>query len=283
METTMNIMQKSQQSATAGLETYIIQHGKEDARRLNVLAAALAPSTTAFLDRLGSLEGLTVVDAGCGGGDVTVELARRVGPTGRVIGLDADAGKLEAATEQASTAGLLNCTFMKADLMDRWPVNNVSLVYARFVLTHLPAPERFVASARDALVPGGKMAVEDVDTDGCFSYPKSAAFAKGVELYVRAAQLRKCDPNIGQRLDRLLEECGFSNVATTLAHPFGRQGPAKEVMVMTLEAISGAVRAAGLVGEAELRSLITDASDFAARPDTTVGMPRVFQAWGMKA
>lgn len=52
-----------------GLESYIIRGGKAGAERLNVLSRAFAPSTPAFLDRLGPLDGLTIVDAAGGGGE----------------------------------------------------------------------------------------------------------------------------------------------------------------------------------------------------------------------
>lgn len=278
----MNVMNKSGQAGASGLETYVIRHGKEDAPRLNVLAAALAPSTTALLDRLGSLKGKTIVDAGCGGGDVTVELARRTGPEGHVIGLDADGGKLDAARELAANAGITNCIFIQADLLRPWPVEPVDIVYARFFLTHLPDPETVVAHAHAALAPGGMMVIEDIDCDGCFSYPPSEAYIRACELYVKAARLRGCDPCIGQRLDYMLEASGFAEVEGSLAHPYGRSGPAKDVMVLTVQAIADAVVAAGLIARTAMNTLIDELVADAARLDMTISMPRVFQAWGVK-
>jgi 2-polyprenyl-3-methyl-5-hydroxy-6-metoxy-1,4-benzoquinol methylase len=270
-------------TANSTLEPYVIQHGKEDAPRLNVLAAALAPSTTALLDRLGSMENLMVIDAACGGGDVTVELSRRVGRGGRVAGLDADAGKLEAASERARMNGADNCTFAECDITQPWPIHDADIVYARFILTHLREPERLLASAWNALKPGGLMVVEDIDTEGCFCYPASDAFAQSRELYVAAAKLRGCDPFIGRRLGHMFDACGFQSVGTALAHPYGRQGPAKDVMVMTIHAIADAVLASGLLTEPALRSLLDELDTYAAREDTIMSMPRVFQAWGVKA
>ena len=48
----------------------------------------MAETTGALLDRVGDWTGLRVLDAGCGGGDVSRELARRVGSTGAVVGID---------------------------------------------------------------------------------------------------------------------------------------------------------------------------------------------------
>ncbi|MFN0191676.1 MAG: class I SAM-dependent methyltransferase [Aestuariivirga sp.] len=267
---------------SAGLETYVIQHGKEDAPRLNRIAEALAPSTTALLDRFEPLRGRTIVDAACGGGDVTIELARRVEAEGQVYGLDADTGKLEAAADRARDSGLGNCTFIKTDLTRKWPVEAVDLIYARFILTHLTEPEIFLAHARKALKPGGVIVVEDVDVDGIFWHPTSKAMEQLRNFYKTVTLGRGCDPFIGRRLDELLETGGFSSVRTGLVQPYGRSGPAKDAVIMSCHATSASVLAAELATEAELKSLLDEVDAYAARADTIIGMPRVFQAWGVK-
>ena len=66
--------------AKAGeLSTYIIKGGEEGRSRLAVISRVLAPATRALFDRFEPLAGLSAIDAGCGGGDVTFELAARVG------------------------------------------------------------------------------------------------------------------------------------------------------------------------------------------------------------
>ena len=54
-------------------------------------------STTTLFERLGIGDGMVCLDVGCGGGDVTLELARRVGPRGRVVGADIDETTLALA------------------------------------------------------------------------------------------------------------------------------------------------------------------------------------------
>jgi 2-polyprenyl-3-methyl-5-hydroxy-6-metoxy-1,4-benzoquinol methylase len=53
------------------LSSYIIKGGEEGRARLSVLARVLAPTTEKLLDRFEPLSGLTVIDGGCGGGDVS--------------------------------------------------------------------------------------------------------------------------------------------------------------------------------------------------------------------
>jgi 2-polyprenyl-3-methyl-5-hydroxy-6-metoxy-1,4-benzoquinol methylase len=61
---------------------YAIRGGTAGRERLRVLARTLHTSTGALFDRLGVGAGLTCLDVGCGGGDVTFELARRVADRG---------------------------------------------------------------------------------------------------------------------------------------------------------------------------------------------------------
>ena len=69
---------------------YIISGGAPGAERLRVLSLAMRSASLALLDRAGLSPGLEVLDLGCGGGDMTVDIARLVGPTGRVVGIDMD-------------------------------------------------------------------------------------------------------------------------------------------------------------------------------------------------
>jgi ubiquinone/menaquinone biosynthesis C-methylase UbiE len=267
---------------SSGLETYVIKGGAEGRTRLTSLARALAPSTSALLDRVGGIQGFTVIDAACGGGDVTLELAQRVGPSGRVFGLDLDADNLEAVEALARIQGMANITCMRADLMQPWPVAAANLVYARFILTHLADPAAFIAHASNALAPGGTLVIEDIDMDGRFWHPPSHAMERLCELYNRLVRRNGGDPFIGRRLDRILENGGFQDVQMELVQPFGRTGDAKMSSVVTFAAIKNRIVDAGLAMREEVEEIAADVGAYAARLDTTMSMPRIFQAWGIK-
>jgi ubiquinone/menaquinone biosynthesis C-methylase UbiE len=263
------------------LGTYIIRGGKEGADRLGVLARAVRPTTLQLLDRAGELRGTVVVDVGCGAGEVTFDLAERVGAGGKVFGLDLDETKLALAREEAAKRGLTHVVFHKCDVGDPWPADGVSLVYMRFIITHLSDPALALRRAREALLPGRPILIEDVDIEGHFCDPPSSAFDRGMALYVEASRRRGCDPFIGRRLLRHLEEAGFEDVGTALFQPFGREGDAKRMAALTFTAIAGGLVAGGLAGQAEVDGIARELDAFTARPDTTISMPRVFQAWGM--
>jgi len=84
------------------------------------------------------------VDVGCGGGDVTRELARRVTPAGRAVGIDRDTTKLAIAREEARDAGVA-VDYREGDVLTLELAPECDVVYVRFVLTHLGDPEAATA------------------------------------------------------------------------------------------------------------------------------------------
>jgi SAM-dependent methyltransferase len=269
--------------AKDALKSYPIKGGKTGRARLSVLARVLAPTTEQHIARAGPLDGCKVVDAACGGGDVTFALARHVGPNGHVTGLDLDEEKVKATGDAAKSQGLTNVSFEVADVSGPWPVTGIDLVYARFILTHLREPEALLRQALAALRPGGTVLVEDIDIAGHFSYPDCTAFKAYYELYIALSRRRGGDPLIGRRLPLLLEQAGFDKVEATVVQPFSRKGGPKEVSVLTLDATSEGLLAEKLVTPEELAQLKQELAAFVQRPDTIVSMPRIFQAWGRKS
>jgi len=130
--------------------------------------------------------------------------------------------------------------------------------------------------------PGGTIVVEDIDFGGHFCDPHCDAFYRYTELYVAAAKLRGVDAFIGRRLTRLLDGAGFADVGSSLVQPYGRSGDVKQVSSLTLAAIGDAIVAAKLATAEEIATLKLELLAFAARPDTTLAFPRIFQAWGRK-
>lgn len=270
-------------AAQAGqLGTYIIKGGEQGKARLSVLARVLEPSTGILLDRFEPLAGRCVVDAGCGGGDVSFELAERVGPAGSVVAFDLDEGKLGLALRDAQQRGVANVAFRGSSVLDPWPAERPALAYARFVLTHLRQPEAMLAQALACLAPGGVMVTEDIDFDGHFCDPPCPAFDAFVELYVASARARGCDPFIGRRLARLLEDAGFVDVGFSLVQPHGRSGDVKQMASLTFAAIADTAVGLGLATPDRLARIGGELAEFAADPRTTTSLPRIFQAWGYK-
>jgi SAM-dependent methyltransferase len=224
----------------------------------------------------------TVVDAGCGGGDVAFDLAARVGPNGRVLGLDLDEKQLSIVSAEAVEHGLSNIFLQVADVQRLWPVDSAHMVYARFVLTHLPDVPLALTHALGALEHGGILVVEDVDMAGHFCDPPSEAFERYLNYYLRAAKLRGGDPFIGLKLDLLLERAGFTSIETALVQPFGRTGDVKLIPELTMAAMGDGLLSAGLASRDDVDEIVSELKAFRQRSDTLLFMPRVFQVCGRR-
>lgn len=76
-------------------------HNDRERRRLALQGSILNPVTEQLLRRAGLASGMSVLDFGCGVGDVSMIAARLVGSGGRVTGLDLDEPALAIARERA--------------------------------------------------------------------------------------------------------------------------------------------------------------------------------------
>jgi SAM-dependent methyltransferase len=225
---------------------------------------------------------MACLDLGCGGGDVTVDLARRVGPTGKVVGTDIDAVKLDLARREAESQQLENVEFCLADIGDSAAEPQFDLVYARFLLTHLKDRVGAAARMRQFVRPGGVVVVEDIDFTGHFCHPDCPALWRYVGLYTEAVRRRGGDANIGPQLPGLLLEVGFERVQMNVVQPAGIDNEAKLICPLTMENIADAVLAEGLASPAEVEETITALYEFARNPRTVLSVTRVVQAWGYR-
>jgi SAM-dependent methyltransferase len=101
--------------------------------------------------------GAHVLDVGCGWGDTAIELARLVGPTGYVLGLDCCDPFLESGRRDAKAAGLGNVKFVAADVQTYRFAPDYDFVFSRFGMMFFGNPVAAMRNIRTAMKPGARL------------------------------------------------------------------------------------------------------------------------------
>lgn len=122
-----------------------------------------------IVDNLALSTGMTVLDAGCGPGRLTVPLCRSVGPAGRVVALDIQPGMLARAKTKTEAAGCTNVDFVAAALGDgSLPVKYFDRALLVTVLGEIPNRAAALAELFSVLKHGGVLAIVEVIFDPHF-------------------------------------------------------------------------------------------------------------------
>ena len=113
-----------------------------------------------LLEALAIEPGQKVCDLGCGNGFYTFELARRVGPEGRVYAVDIQPEMLRMLAERGGQEGLRNIRPILGTLIDpRLPRGELDLVLCVDVYHEFSHPEPMLERIRESLAPGGRLAL----------------------------------------------------------------------------------------------------------------------------
>ena len=205
----------------------------------------------AALDLLGIAPGERALDAGCGSGPLARALARRVGPAGRVVGLDPSPAFLAVARELAAGEGLAaRVAFLGGDARALpFPDAAFDVALADTVLAHIPGGERALAELARVVRPGGRVGVYDNDSDSAFlAHPDRALTRRIVAAYADHAVV---DSWFGRRAAGLLAAAGLEEIGVR-AFTVVERDPAGWYAQLAVWRAETAVRAGAVTrGEAE--------------------------------
>lgn len=143
-------------------DEYVLGSADPELRRLQTLSLLYRDITRRWLERAGIGPGMSVVDVGCGPGDVTLLVRELVGATGSVTGVDSSPEAVARARSRAEAASLRNVRHEVADLASWSPEGPVDAVVGRLILMHLPDPAAALARMAKMVRPGGVAAFQDI-------------------------------------------------------------------------------------------------------------------------
>lgn len=256
---------------------YVHGTSAEEQDRLDLLNRIL---NDASLHELGLEGGERILDFGSGLGQLTRDMARAAGPSGRAIGIERSPEQITGALRLAEKARESGRTeFRQGDVFEpplreeEWGTFDVA--HTRFLLEHVPEPLRVVRTMVRAVRPGGRVVLADEDHDVLRLWPEppgvEALWRAYIDTYVRAGN----DPYVGRRLPQLLHEAG--------AHPrrshwiwFGgcagmeRFPLLVENMATILDVARGEIRAGGKLDAAAIDGALAALRAWGRRPDAAL-------------
>jgi SAM-dependent methyltransferase len=260
---------------------YAIKGGRADADRLARQARVMAEATAGFLSRIGVGTGWRCLDVGCGDGQVTLALARAVGPSGQVVGIDLDEDALAIARDAARRPGV-RAEFICADASAP-PSDGFDLAYARLVLSHLADPVAALRAMRSAVRAGGWVAVEDLFTGSLRAVPPAPALDRLQEVYAATVRTHGGDPTIGPRLPALLAHVGLEDVRElTVENPMTAVED-KLFLAELIDSMRETMLASNAATAPELDALRADVEAAARDPVRIFHQARIHQVCGRRA
>ena len=136
----------------------------------------------AYLDLLGVSAGQRVLEVGCGTGPTLRDVARRVGPGGRAVGIDPSAVFIEVARERAAQEGLAGHLEVRVADGARLPFADGAFdaALAATTLSHMSEAERAIAEMARMVHPGGRVGIFETDPDAAMLNHPDRAFTRRV-------------------------------------------------------------------------------------------------------
>lgn len=264
-------------------QKYLIERRAGEIERLLVQSDALIADTAIMLDRIGVAPGWRCVDIGCGPRGITDLLSTRVGPTGRVIGLDPDVVVLDHARHDANVRGFGNVDFVTSDVFHNCLLaGNFDLVHTRFVLSNIGNPEEFLEECARLTRPGGCVAFQEADVSTLNCYPSHPAWERLKRALADILPTAAGNPQFAHGLYRLLRQAGFENVQYRPFLVGFRSGdPMADYFPATMESFRSALIEKRLIA-GEVDAVLAECRAHMAEPGTVSTYHTVVQVWGTR-
>ena len=262
---------------------YALGSDQAERDRLRRQSEELRAQSSALLDHTGIAEGWAAIDLGCGPSGVLELLAARVGPAGRVVGLEFNPDNVALAKQLARERRLSNVEVLQGDARHTgFPTSSFDLAHCRTLLINVPEPEGVVAEMARLVRPRGWVAASEPDIPLTVCYPRLDAWDRMSQLFRQSVTSDGADEAIGRRLPDLFRQAGLVDVgaeASTNVYPHGHSR--RTVRADLFRTVRSKILARGMADAAELDDIDRAVRAHLDDPRTLIAHTS-FMAWGRK-
>lgn len=263
---------------------YALGSNPAERDRLRRQSAELRDHSARLLDEVGIAPGWSTVDLGCGPSGILDLLADRVGPAGRVTGVDFDPTNVALAREFAASRGLENVDVVEGDARATGlPSASYDLVHARTLLINIPDPATVVTEMVRLARRGGWVAALEPDVVASLCHPPHPAWDRLGEIFRVANEMDGADVFIGRRLPDLFRRAGLSDIGVAAKADIYPPGHSRRTVRLDLvRSMRPKIMAKGIATERELDEVEQAVRAHLDNPDTLVLPHLLFLACGRK-
>jgi ubiquinone/menaquinone biosynthesis C-methylase UbiE len=227
---------------------YVHARDAREYQRLRNQGRMWQAATEGVLDAAGLGPGMSCLDVGCGPGAVMRLMAKRVGPKGKVTGLDID-GKIGAfALAELRAEGGAEFAFVAGDVLklDTLPGAAFDLSFCRFVLMHLADPTAALEKMLGWTKRGGVVVAQEFDFGAIAIEPVCPPMAEFNRLFEGVFRAYGRNMRAGRQLPAQFEAAGLGAPDQTAAA--AHFVPLKDMADMLIDVYDGLFTAGAELG-----------------------------------
>jgi tRNA A58 N-methylase Trm61 len=201
---------------------YVLGSTDAEHERLIRQAARLAPLTERLFREAGIAPGQRVLDLGSGVGDVVMLVARLVGDSGEVVGIERDPRSLDRARARVAEAGLNNVSFIQSDVSQITASERFDAAVGRFILMWLPDPASVLRQLSLLVRPGGVVAFQEPSWAPVFAISTHLTlWSAAASLMCETMRRSGANPEMGLALYGIFQEVGLPAPTMQMEVPLG--------------------------------------------------------------
>ena len=275
----------SSKPTSSSIRFYALGYTNAEHERLMRQAALIAPVTERLFREAGIGMGHRVLDLGSGLGDVSILVARLVGPSGEVIGIERDGTSIERARARVAAEGFRNVRFIQNDVNQVVSDQPFDAAVGRFILMFLPDPVSVLRSVVQLVRSGGVLAFQEPSWVPLLALGDRLPLWSCVLRFIHKTLLRSgANPEMGLALYPIFQEVGLPAPKMHLEIPLGSKIDFLRVIADLVCSLRPLAEQHGVALE-ELGNLDTLSERIAAEiteANTVVSIVPLLGAWSRK-